>query len=482
MLNSKKKIYHLYIILFCLIFAVFFRGYNINFDNFWFDEILSFWITDNKISLEESFERHREIEQIPYLFHFILKIFFEVFSYDSDLGRYTSLIFNIMGIILATLLCKIVRNNNSYLIALFLFSTNIFLINYSQEFRPYSLIFFLCALNLLIFYKLYNHSKDQDFNFYSITLMTLSNILMIISHPFSLIIFISASFFLILNKLTNQNISTNLIYSFILSFIFSIIYFYMLIDNLNSFPSWIKQPDISFYTNFYFSNFFGSRLMGLIHLIILISLLGITYKKLKSKNFDLNIFIFIIFLSYFLPLMYGFLFRPIIFPRYIIFVLIPIIILLSILIYEIKSKSVRNFIIFIIVLLNIGNHFSESTFQQLYSEKQNYKPYLEKMINILKKNDEKSYTIDMSLNESKKLTAYQAINNYIYNFNIFENSKIEYMTSEQFLNSKKRKIWILCLPDVVFDRCKKINSSSYYKILKREKIPGIKLILVEKLI
>ena len=140
MLNSKKKIYHLYIILFCLIFAVFFRGYNINFDNFWFDEILSFWITDNKISVEESFERHREIEQIPYLFHFILKIFFEVFSYDSDLGRYTSLIFNIMGIILATLLCKIVRNNNSYLIALFLFSTNIFLINYSQEFRPYSLM------------------------------------------------------------------------------------------------------------------------------------------------------------------------------------------------------------------------------------------------------------------------------------------------------------------------------------------------------
>ena len=84
---------------------------------------------------------------------------------------------------------------------------------------------------------------------------------MIISHPFSLIIFISTSFFLILNKLTNQNISINLIYSFILSFIFSIIYFYMLIDNLNSFPSWIKQPDISFYTNFYFSNFFGSRLM-----------------------------------------------------------------------------------------------------------------------------------------------------------------------------------------------------------------------------
>ena len=72
----------------------------------------------------------------------------------------------------------------------------------------------------------------------------------------------------------------------------------------------------------------------------------------------------------------------------------------------------------------------------------------------------------MSLNESKKLTAYQAIN-YIYNFNIFENSKIEYMTSEQFLNSKKEKYGfyvyqMLFLIDV------KINSSSYYKILKRK--------------
>ena len=33
-----------------------------------------------------------------------------------------------------------------------------------------------------------------------------------------------------------------------------------------------NQPDLKFYSNFYFSKFFGSRLLGIIHLVSLILL------------------------------------------------------------------------------------------------------------------------------------------------------------------------------------------------------------------
>ena len=481
MLNSKKKIYQFNIISFCIVFAVFFRVYNINFDNFWFDEILSFWITDPEISFRESFERHKSIEQIPYLYHFILKIIFEIFNYESHLGRYLSFFFNILGIFFATILCKNIKNNNSYLLALFLFSTNIFLINYSQELRPYSMIFFLCALNLYLFFKLFTLPKDKEIKSYYFIAMLFSNILMIISHPFSLIIFISTSIFLFFDFFKNKRDLKMIHHIFTLSIVFSIIYLIFLFANLKTFPTWITQPDFKFYTNLYFSKFFGSRLMGLTHLILLISLIVISFKKFKNEIFTLNVLITIIFLSYFLPIIYGYLFKPIIFPRYIIFVIIPVILLLSILVYEIKNIYIRNFIISFLVLLNLGNHFFESTFQQLYNKKSHFKPNLEKMIDQLIQSDEKSFIIDISLENNKEQIAYQAINNYIFSFETIKNSKIKYIPKNDFFSSKKNKVWILCLPDIVPDRCKNINSNPYYKIIGKRNIPGIKLILVEKI-
>ena len=64
---SKKDL----LIIFLFLFALIIRAYNINYDNLWFDEILSFWITEPKITLKESFLRHTKIEQIPYLYHFV---------------------------------------------------------------------------------------------------------------------------------------------------------------------------------------------------------------------------------------------------------------------------------------------------------------------------------------------------------------------------------------------------------------------------
>lgn len=470
-LLSKKS----FLIVFLFLFAIIIRVYNINYDNLWFDEILSFWIAEPEITFKESFLRHTKIEQIPYLYHFILKITFSIFFYDSYFGRSLSLVLNILGIIFSVRLVKKIKNNNSHLLAFFLFASNIFLISYAQEMRPYSMVFFFSSINLYLFYLLDNKKKFQKFNLKYFFIFSIFQILLVISHPFSLIIFFSFIFYLLLKLLKKETIRKTLLFSILFVLFFSIFYLGYLFLTLKSFPTWINQPDLKFFTNFYFSKFFGSRLIGLVHLIILLTLIVLYFLKKNEKDF-LKIFIIIIFLSYTLPIVYGFLFRPIIFPRYIIFVLIPIISLISILIFDIKNQIIKISLIFLLVALNFGNHFTEGTFKQFLNKRDYYKPNFEIMSNIIISSETKNYFINMNIkNES---AAYMAINNYI---NVLNKDKIKEplsTTKESFYNSIYKKAWVMCLPNVVEDKCAKNKTIFKKNFILEENAPGINMILI----
>jgi hypothetical protein len=472
-LLSKKSL----LIIFLFLFALIIRFYNIDYDNLWFDEILSFWITERKITFKESFLRHIKIEQIPYLYHFILKINFNIFFYESYLGRFLSLIFNILGIIFSVKLVKKITNNNSYLLAFFLFASNIYLISYAQEMRPYSMIFFFSSINLYFFYLLDTEKKFQKFNLKYFFIFSIFQILLIISHPFCLIIFFSFIFYLLSKFLKRETISKTLLFSILFVLFFSIFYLGYIFLTLKTFPTWIDQPDLKFFTNFYFSKFFGSRFMGLVHLIILLTLILFFFLKKKKDNF-LFFYVIIIFLSYLLPIIYGFIFRPIIFPRYIIFVLIPIISLISILIFDIKKKFIKNSIISLLVILNFGNHFAESTFKQFFNKRSFHKPNFEIMSKIITSSKTKNYFINMNMNIKNENEAYKAIVHYINELNKDKINKPIHITKENFQNFNYNEIWVICLPNIVKDKCKKNKIIFKKDFVLEEYAPGINMILI----
>ena len=220
--------------------------------------------------------------------------------------------------------------------------------------------------------------------------------------------------------------------------------------------------------------------MGLIHLVLLLTLILTIFRNNIKKNFDLNVFLIIIFLSYFLPLIFGYLIKPIIFPRYIIFVLIPIIILLSILVFEIKNSLIRNFVILLLITINIGNHFFEASFQQFYKERPFFKPNFNKMINTIKMSETKLYTLQLSYAKDNNEYYYDAIENYISNFQAYKNSNIKYLDQKKFLNSDFKEIWVICLINIVKDKCKKIKLKHNDKILSEKSISGMRMTLILK--
>ena len=147
--RSIKELLFIFIILFV---GIFLRIYNLNFEDFWIDEMVSFWAADPKYNILDSVLRLTQAD-LHILFNILLKYYFAIFSYKIELARYVPLIFSILSLFLILYLASILQIRNVILL-LFLFSCNIYLIKFSQELRSYSLIFFLTILTLIFFFKI----------------------------------------------------------------------------------------------------------------------------------------------------------------------------------------------------------------------------------------------------------------------------------------------------------------------------------------
>ena len=427
-----------------VLLGLIFRFYNIGYDNLWLDEIFSFWVSDPNLSFVETFSRVKSTEYIPFLHYYIIKICNSFFGYDPVVGRIFSAVFGFLSIFTLSSLCKRFVDNKSYLLVLCLVSLNIYLIIYSQEMRVYIFTFFLISLALIFFFNLYDEHNSKVFtkNFFFFSLFML---LAIFSHPFSIIIlgslvcftFVDYIFFKVKNK--KINISLTLIFIFTLLFLFHYLQYVSLItDAIN----WIQQPGLKFYTNFYFSKFFGSRLLGIIHLVTLIFLSFYLWKKIIYNKKIIFLYI-MLFLSYFVPLIYGYFLKPIIFPRYIIFVLIPIILIISILIFYLENKNLRRFLIFFFVFINLGNHLTENTFKQFFYEKKRFKPNFDLALEIINSSETNNMVLYREKVDKNK-PDYVGLVLFNYVKSIIENKEYEINLLNTNLEKYKGKVWNIC--------------------------------------
>ena len=437
-----------------VLFGILFRVYNINLDAFWWDEIVSFWISDPTISLEETLLRHHKLDGSPPIFNITLKYFHKIFGYETTVGRFLSAILGIFSFIIISITALQFKDKSSFILLLFLSSFNVYLISASQEMRQYSMLIFFSALTILLFYKILNEQQVKK-NIFYVFCFFLFQTLTILCHPFGLILFfsvvlfLSISYFLYNKNFYYLNISNILI--FFISIFF--LYFYLFSFNLDIFPTWIDKENIlKFLTNLYFSKFFGSRILGLLHLVILVFLI-VKFRKKLFTSFDKRLLLLIfIFLSYFVPIIYGFLFKPILTEKYIIFVIIPVLIVLSNLLFEIKNKVIKKFLIFIIVVPTILNLFSESTVRQFFDNRPLYKPDFHSTFKEIEKSNNKNFLFTLKERESN-------VNNHI--LDALDNFVIKYSKENNFelyhhrkLNKnmlKDNSFWSICLFEINFD-------------------------------
>ena len=438
--------------------------YQVNFEDFWIDEMQSFWIADPKLSWNETIQRHKIDYHTPILFNLVLKYFLNIFNYNPEVARYLPLIFGSLFLIIIGPITYQVKKDNTFLFTTLIACLSIYTIKYSQEVRPYSLLLLTSALNIYFFLKLLIETENNKKNaiFYIVC-----SVINYSTNPFSLIIFFSQIFFVFYRYFLFKERQFQFYVSAIFVFIFYLLFNYNYILSQITFDNYELSSDIiNVLDGLYFPRFFGSKIMGYFYLILLVFLIIKSRQKIFLENNNYLFFVILIFSSYLIPLLYGILNTPVLHDRYIIFILIPIFVLISCLIYDLRNNYLRRILISLLIFLTIGNHLIE------IFERPKTKPQFNFIFNQIKKSNSKNIVL-----YNPRATSLLIMN---YLKNIQPNIKKEFnFYNFKNLNENINSFWFLCyMPEVNFS-CK-VSKNKDIRVIDKKKTMLVHAYLFER--
>ena len=470
MLKNSNRVIISIIYLSIISFGIVTIFYQVNLEGLWLDEMNSFYVADPSLTFQETLLRHNESDwHNPKLFNLILKNYFKLVGYDPSLARYIPLIFGSISLFMFGIISYQIKKDNSFLITTFLACISIYIIKYSQEIRPYSLLLLTSSLNIFFYIKLVNDNKRKNIN--SIFFIIFS-VLNYSTHPFSLIILFSQVFFSFYRYIFYRNPLKIFLFLYLL---ISIFYF---VFNLNyiliqiSFESYMLSHDIrNVLDGLYFPRFFGSKIMGYIYLILLFFLLYVNKKIIFNEKKNYLFLLILFFFSYLIPFAYGIVNTPVLHDRYIIFILIPIIILISCLLGELSNNRLKLFLTLFVLTFTLTNHFIE-IFKRPIT-----KPQFEVSLENIKKSGVSNIVL-YSQTDPSYLVGDKLITNYVENIKPRQNKNLNFYDYNDL--SKELKIfWLICYKPNLDYECK-ISENNSYNLLETKKYYQVESFLYKK--
>ncbi len=392
--NWFKENYWLTII---LIAALLLRIYHINFQSIWLDEILSMNNSNPKLSMKQFYEGIMFWEFMPHMYFLILRFVFDIFGYSTTVARLFSAIIGVFGVYSIYLFGKELINKRSGLIAAALVCVNFFHISYSQEVRPYGMLFLFTVLSfyrLVIFIKKPSISNGIIFGLFTGLYLN--------CHFFGFITLFSQCllllFFLIKTPKENKNkfFGNCIVFGIVTLIVFSPSFEALLrVTEIKSF--WLQKPGPDAFTSM-FREFFGNSEMVIygINSVVIFYIINLFKEKNNTSSYNTIIsnkvvFSFIILstwlsVSLIIPLIRSYLDVPMILSRYFINILPVLILVITIGINFIKNNLIRIIVITYLVLFSILDLFVVKNYYNTVTKSQ----YRELSEEIIKRNPDKS--------------------------------------------------------------------------------------------
>tara|TARA_B100000282_G_scaffold94451_1_gene66544 strand:- start:2307 stop:3143 length:837 start_codon:yes stop_codon:yes gene_type:complete len=275
-----------------------------------------------------------------------------------------------------------------------------------------------------------------------------------------------------------KNFTRNNILLFSSTSISSLLFVLVYINNISHTPSWLPELKNSFFTNYYFSSFFGSRILGLLHLLILLYLITSQFDKILKK-FGIELFLIILlFLTYIIPVSYSLIFKPILIDRYIFFVLIPILYLICSLTLDFKNSYKKYTFIFLLIVPSFFNHFTENTFKQFFTSINPSKPEVRKSLEYIVKNDNLNYSfVSVKDNPVNINFVYE---NYLKKYSEKINKNLIYF---DYANNSElpENLWLIYFTDITNQKFAKPNELRDYKIKSNKIFNHLELYKLKKI-
>ena len=140
----KTKFKSISAVIFLILFGSILRIYNLNFDDFWYDEMVTFWLSDPNLTFFETLKRVFS-SNLMVSYEIFLKFYHQLVGYDVYNSRYFSSILSIISLAFFYVLLRKNSSTEAAIYGLLLLVINIYHIKYSLELRSYILTFFHCG-------------------------------------------------------------------------------------------------------------------------------------------------------------------------------------------------------------------------------------------------------------------------------------------------------------------------------------------------
>jgi uncharacterized membrane protein len=292
--QTKKMRINIQLII-ILAIGFFLRLFNLTAKPIWYDEACSISFASNTLN---SFLSHRYL--IKPVYFILLRGWVLLFGSGAFAARSLSVLFGVLSVMVIYRLGKLLFNKTIGLISAFLLAVSVFHINYSQQARNYSLFGLLGLISMLIFARLLKKNKKQDWFLYII-----SNLLLVFTHPFGVLIVLSQTVYLLYVFLrTKKKFSMFWICQIVIVIFFTALTLLVFKQNFKTNTADFKHmPDrkenliIETYETFCFggkrpkhgglgspisdNRLFLPRLISVIYIILFV--LGVTFDRQKKK-------------------------------------------------------------------------------------------------------------------------------------------------------------------------------------------------------
>tara|TARA_Y100001960_G_C13990704_1_gene502086 strand:+ start:36 stop:503 length:468 start_codon:yes stop_codon:yes gene_type:complete len=152
---------------------------------------------------------------------------------------------------------------------------------------------------------------------------------------------------------------------------------------------------------------------------------------------------------------------------------------MSYFVFEIQNKYIKQFMIYFLVFMTLGNQLTETNFQQFFKERTKYKPDYLSPLNIINKSSYKNYFINHNFHSHKNNWS-KIFENYFESISKEKNLNVNLLELSELKENKFKNIWIICPKDLMGKKCEKIqtNRSFKFKIIENIEFNKVNLKLI----
>ena len=369
-MSRKQNVYLTVFIVSLCVLAACFRLYGLTFQSLWLDEILSMNHSVPSEGIQGPIRFALTRDGSPPVFNVLLWMWRLVFGIGEYSARALSAFFGVLGVLSMFFLGRELFSPRVGIYASLLTAVLPFHIYYSQEVRPYSLLFLLCVLSYFFFVKF---ARRRNYRWG--TLYVLTTVCMLYTHYFGFLIFMAQLAYLALIFLWRRDLDRwNFLKSYLpLVFVITLTILPWIgrIRRLSKVKAfWSEIPPIDFFIS-YFQSYFGGELY-----VVLISalLLGLYLLHKSTKDeFPSHkaLLFFSIGMVFIVPYLRSFTHAPLLTPRNTIVAVPALILIVSKGLNLFKSVKLQICLLGSILLMlavNIfftnGNYYKTTTKEQ----------------------------------------------------------------------------------------------------------------------